>query len=280
MTRVHELSPRQLHRLIPLFSRRPAHQVAVSACQGLVPCRAFADDPQQPSAAVLSLRRFGIAFAAGDLAHAHALLEALRGWHPWYEINDPPAAWHPALADWSRKSYATPRYAFDNDPAAFDLAALRAYATPAPGCEILPYDAPLLAQALAADWSEDQLGAFATPDDFLRHGIGMALVRDGELLAGCASFCRHADGYEIQVDTHPQARGKGYATAVSAAFLLRALQAGKKPCWDAANAVSLRLAQKLGFVFRQVYVSWMLIAPGTSAQAAADKAIGPDLSDG
>lgn len=271
---IYEITADNLIGLLPLFERVPTHGIAASACRGLVPCRAFADNREAPTAAVLVLQRFGIGFVAGDARHAPSLLDALRGWHPWYEIADPPDAWHPQLCAWSPKSHATVRYAFDNDPARFDPVRLAALSAAPDGCQILPYDCDLLAQALAEGWSEDQLGAFSSPEDFLCNGFGVVLLREGKILAGCSSFCRHSDGYEIQVDTHPEHRGKGYATAVSAAFILAVLRRGMRPYWDAANATSMRLAQKLGFVFQRAFPAWVLITAQTDAQEVAKKVIG------
>lgn len=241
---------------------------------GYVPARAFADSAEAPTAAIVVMRRFGIAFAAGRASRGAELLEALRGWHPWYEIADPPEDWHPLLADWSPGSYATVRYEFTNDPLDFDLSVLRALGQPPEGCELRAYDRELAEQALAAPWSEDQLGGYEGVDDFLRRGFGIAVTRGGRLMAGCTSFCRHVDGYEIQVDTHPERRGKGYATSACAAFILETLARGQRPCWDAANSTSLRLAQKLGYVLRRSFLAWMLIPSGTDAEAVARQVIG------
>lgn len=274
MSSVVTISPGEALGLLPLFEGQATWEVARSCCRGLVPCRIFANAPQTPDAALIVLERLGIAFAAGDARHAPALLDALRGWHSWYEVNEPPEAWHPHLTAWSKGSYATARYAFTNDPKAFDMDRLRKLAIPPQGTTLRLYDRPLLEEALCASWSEDQTGAFASPDAFLQDGLGMAFLQEDRLVSGCSSFCRHADGYEIQVDTHPDQRGKGLATCVSAAFILEVLSRGMTPYWDAANSKSLRLAEKLGFVFRKAYVAWLLIAPEERPEAVAAKVIG------
>lgn len=258
-----------------LFAGHAQWKFADSICRGLVPGRVFVDDAMRPRAAIAVLERFGIGCAAGDADRAPALLDALRDWHPWYALLDPPPAWHPLLAGWSPGSFAAVRYAFDAGPEGFDRARLAAMATPPDGTRLCRYDAALVAQSLAKAWSEDQTGAFLSADDFLARGLGWALVdAQGVLLAGCASFCRHRDGYEIQVDTDPAHRGKGYAACVCAAFLLDAVQQGARPHWDAANAISMRLALRLGYRLDRAYPACMLVSPGADAEAVRRSVIG------
>ena len=270
---IHTLQGQQARALLPLFAN-PHHAIAVSCLEGRTACRVFADEADHPSAALVVLERFGIGFAAGQAQAAEALLGSLHGWHRWYEIIDPPPDWYPALAAWSKKSHATVRYAMEAD-AALPMETLRRLATPPEGCALRPYDEALLQDALAEPWSEDQMGVFLTVDDFMARGMSVALTRDGALLAGCVGFLRHKDGYEIQIDTHPDHRGKGYATCVGAAFLLEMAARGMKPYWDAANPASFRLAEKLGFRFQRAYPAWLLIEPNEPADDVAKRVIGP-----
>lgn len=269
-----ELIGKQKLRALPLFQTSAHHRMAAACCAGLCEGRVFADDLERPTAALAVLQRMGIGFAAGDARHAGALLSVLRGWHPWYEISDPPKDWHPYMAAWSEKSHAAIRYGFANDPPKLSDEALEKLARTPAGCTLSVYDRLLAEQALSEAWSEDQLGAFASVDDFLGSGLGVALVRDGRLLAGCASFCKLADGFEIQIDTHPDERGKGYGSSVGAAFLLECRRRGVTPYWDAANQASLRLAEKLGYVFTEPYVAWVLLPPEADTEAVIKKVIG------
>ncbi|MDR0897602.1 MAG: GNAT family N-acetyltransferase [Oscillospiraceae bacterium] len=250
-----EVQPADFPRLLPLFVDNPRHLMAVSALNGLVEARAFADNPARPAAALVLLSRVGLLFVAGQ-AQA-ALPEALRGFRGWYEVSDPPPAWHPALAAWSIKSRALARYQM-NPPPAFDRALLQRLATPPEGYTLHPYDAALVEKALSEEWSKDQIDCFGTAEAFLADGLGVALLQGDALVSGCSSFCRHADGYEIQVDTRADRQRQGLATCVSAAFILRCLDLGWMPHWDAANVASLRLAERLGFVLDRAYTAWDL----------------------
>ena len=269
-----ELRRDQMSLALPLFIKNPHHSIAKSCCMGLCASYAFADATDRPSAAIIVLERFGLGFAAGDAKHAEALLDAIRGLHPWFMVYDPPETWQRHLACWSKDSFASFRYSFQRDKSLFRANTLRRLTRVPDGCILVPYNYDLLQEALSAEWSEDQMGAFYNERDFLGRGFGLALLRDGELVAGCTTFCRHHDGYDIQVDTRPDMRNKGYATCVAAAFIQECLSMGHTPYWDAANLSSLRLAQRLGYVFNGAYLTWMLIDEETSMEDVRRKAIG------
>lgn len=61
------------------------------------------------------------------------------------------------------------------------------------------------------------------------------------------------------IDTKPEYRRKGLATAVGAALILECLQAGLYPSWDAASRISVALAEKLGYTFSHAYPTCELI---------------------
>lgn len=254
--------------------KNPHHSIAKSCCMGLCACRAFVDAAACPKAAIIVLERFGIGFVAGDANHAEALLEMIRGMHPWFMIFDAPKTWHRFLSCWSDESYASFRYSFQNDQLSLQASSLRRIARVPEGCILVPYNYDLLQEALSAEWAEDQIGTFYSERDFLNRGFGLALLRDGELVAGCTTFCRHHDGYEIQVDTRPDMRRRGYGSCVAAALILECLSMSQTPYWDAANLSSLRLAQKLGYTFAGSYLTWMLITEEMSAEEVQRKVIG------
>lgn len=58
--------------------------------------------------------------------------------------------------------------------------------------------------------------------------------------------------------THPDFRGRGLAAAAASIVAMRVQEAGRIPVWGAGehNALSLRVARKLGFVevSRRTYV--------------------------
>ena len=74
--------------------------------------------------------------------------------------------------------------------------------------------------------------------------------------AGASSYTRYKEGIEIEVDTVEQERRKGLATIVSASLILRCLDEGLYPSWDAQNIHSVHLAEKLGYEFDHEYTAY------------------------
>ena len=86
------------------------------------------------------------------------------------------------------------------------------------------------------------------------------ILRDGKIVSGASSYTRYKEGIEIEVDTVPEERGKGLATAVCAALILACLDEGLYPSWDAQNLTSVHMAQKLGYEFAHEYTVYEVAA--------------------
>ena len=84
----------------------------------------------------------------------------------------------------------------------------------------------------------------------------MVILKSGRIAAGASSYTRYNEGIEIEVDTTEEERRKGLATIASAALILRCLDEGLYPSWDAQNMNSLRLAEKLGYEFDHEYTAY------------------------
>jgi GNAT superfamily N-acetyltransferase len=107
-----------------------------------------------------------------------------------------------------------------------------------------------LARLIDADSSlisEDHVHNFASPEDFVKRGIGFCILKGGRIVSGASSYAICNSGIEVQVNTHPDFRRKGLATTVSAALLVYCLERGIEAHWDAGNAASAKLAKKLGY---------------------------------
>jgi predicted GNAT family acetyltransferase len=83
-------------------------------------------------------------------------------------------------------------------------------------------------------------------------------LKDGKIVSGAASALRYRDGIEVETDTIKEERHKGLASAACAALILSCLDEGLYPSWDAANWLSVMLAEKLGYKFDREYFVYVV----------------------
>lgn len=147
----------------------------------------------------------------------------------------------------------TVRYAIKKNTR-FDAAALRNLAARLPeGYEMREIDAELYGRCLESSVGHDFVSCFEDSELFLALGRGVVILKDGLIVSGASSYTRYREGIEIEVDTLECERRKGLASAACAALILRCLEEGLYPSWDAQNMASVRLAGKLGYEFDREY---------------------------
>jgi len=151
------------------------------------------------------------------------------------------------------------RYAFHKGGEHFDQEKLREYVRLLPEAfTLVPFDEALYHEALKHEWSRDFCSQFASAEDFLTRGVGVAALRNGELVGGASSYAVYSRGIEIQIQTRDDCQRQGIALACGAQLILRCLERNLYPSWDAANEPSVRLARKLGYLEAGPYDSWGL----------------------
>ena len=84
------------------------------------------------------------------------------------------------------------------------------------------------------------------------------ILKDGKIVAGASSYTRYREGIEIEVDTIESERRKYLATVACSALILRCLDEGLYPSWDAQNMGSVHLSEKLGYEFDHEYIAYEL----------------------
>lgn len=99
---------------------------------------------------------------------------------------------------------------------------------------------------------------FPSIDEFLKHGIGYIIERDGEIIAGASSYSFCKDNISITIGTKNKYRKKGLATACASKVILDCLDNNIYPEWDAANLESVSLAEKLGYHFEKEYEAYSI----------------------
>ena len=157
--------------------------------------------------------------------------------------------WHPLIeAYFGPRAIPETRYAIKKEPGIFDRRRLEALAAALPaGYELRLIDETMVPVLLAQAWSRDFCAAFDSPADCCRRGVGVAALYEGVPVAGAGSYCVYRGGIEVEIDTRPDHRRRGLATACGARLILECLDRGLYPSWDAIDLRSAALAEKLGY---------------------------------
>lgn len=151
------------------------------------------------------------------------------------------------------------RYKFNKNPEHLDKTHIQKLLTPLPeGYELKKIDATISKEPSLHELSEDFIAQFNSIDDFIDRGVGFAILKEGQVVCGATSFSIYDDGIEIEIATHPQHRRKGLAIITASALILDCLERGIYPSWDGANNESVKLAEKLGYIFKESYDTYFI----------------------
>ncbi len=254
-----ELSPRERHRIAPLFDH--TEETMVRSCLDGMMGRAWADRADTPACAQIVTADF--CFFAGD-ASAPGASALVRNIPPRIP-NDllifaaPDEGWERLIGDAYPDAARGERYALKQEPDCFDRARLLAYAQGlGPEYALVPIG-PALYHALShAAWSRDLVASFAGARDYAARGIGYAVLYRGVPVCGASSYTVYRGGIEIEIDTRGDFRRRGLALACGAKLILACLARGLYPSWDAASRASLALAGRLGYRFSHAYPVWFV----------------------
>ena len=124
------------------------------------------------------------------------------------------------------------------------------------GYELKDIDENIYDMCLSDPVTRDFVSSFESKEKYLDIGRGVVVIKSGRIVAGASSYTRYHEGIEIEVDTIEEERRKGLATAASAALILRCLDEGLYPSWDAQNMDSVHLAEKLGYEYDHEYTAY------------------------
>jgi len=124
------------------------------------------------------------------------------------------------------------------------------------GYELKDIDANIYDMCLSDPATRDFVSSFESKEKYLDIGRGVVITRSGKIVAGASSYTRYNEGIEIEVDTVEGERRKGLATVASAALILRCIDEGLYPSWDAQNMNSVHLAEKLGYELDYEYTAY------------------------
>lgn len=167
-------------------------------------------------------------------------------------------AWNPVIEDvYREKAKENLRYAIKKEGDIFDREKLQDIVSGlSEKYELKMIDQALYNQCKAELWSKDLVVQYETYDLYEEHGLGVAIIADGELVAGASSYSSYEGGIEVEIDTREDYRRKGLASVCGAKLILECLERGWYPSWDAANLWSVGLAEKLGYHFDKEYTAY------------------------
>lgn len=149
------------------------------------------------------------------------------------------------------------RYAIKKEPDIFDIAKLEQAVWSLPdGYELKKIEEAEYNMCRENTWANDLVSQYKDYKTYKNLGLGIVVLKDGELIAGASSYSRYDKGIEIEIDTRVDHRRKGLAYVCGAKLILECLEKGLYPSWDAQNKWSVALAKKLGYHFSHEYVAY------------------------
>ncbi|MCR5755837.1 MAG: GNAT family N-acetyltransferase [Acetatifactor sp.] len=225
-------------------------ETLIYSCLQKVMGKIFVTNPESPKSAMAYVGCF--AFYAGEPDK-----ELVRNKPEGFVIMTPQnKAWADCIEECFPEARKVIRYAIKKETR-FDKDFLRNIVTELPdGYELKEIDERIYDICMSDSVTKDFVSSFESKEKYLEIGRGMVIIKSGRIVAGASSYTRYKEGIEIEVDTVEEERRKGLATIVCAALILRCLDEGLYPSWDAQNMNSVHLAQKLGYEFDHEYVAY------------------------
>lgn len=146
------------------------------------------------------------------------------------------------------RAHVQQRYIIKRDMSGLDREKLKMMHEHLPdGFTIERINEPMAEQLLAMHWSHEYVNQFKDAKDFVSRGFGFAVMHGGDIACVGVTFSLYDDGMEMGIATNPDYRRLGLATIAASRTVLETLDRGWMLNWDAANDISLRLAEKMGF---------------------------------
>jgi len=217
---------------------------------------AYSDDSDHPQSAQIVLG--DICFFAGKVNEELIRNRQSYSQHDFIIMVPQDEYWSAAIeAVFGEKASRRMRYALKKESDIFDKAKLHGFVSSLPGgYELQLIDSVLYEKTRRTSWSADLCWNFPTYDNYQENGLGVVVLKEGEVVSGASSYIFYRGGIEIEIDTREDERRKGLATVCGAKLILECLERGLYPSWDAHNKESLALAEKLGYHFDREYPAY------------------------
>lgn len=221
-------------------------------CMGM----AYADDLAKPASAQIVIG--GFAFFAGKASQQLVCNNTPDA--PFEMMAPQNHQWEQAIeAAYPGRAVRHMRYATKKQPTAFDPLQLQKCVAALPhGYALASINQALYGQIMASDWAMDLCVNFDGYEDYRQNGLGVVVLKEGDIVSGASSYTYYNGGIEIEIDTREDERRRGLALVCGAQLILNCLAKGLYPSWDAHTKASLALAQKLGYQLDTEYLVYLL----------------------
>ncbi|MBE5926352.1 MAG: GNAT family N-acetyltransferase [Lachnospiraceae bacterium] len=155
------------------------------------------------------------------------------------------------------KAKKVTRYAIKKEPGVFNVEELEQAVSDLPaGYELKMIEENEYKMCKEIPWANDFVAQYKDYEIFKKLGLGIVVLKDGEIVAGASSYSTYDKGMEITIYTREDHRRKGLSYVCSAKFILECLKRDLYPSWDARTKVSVALAEKLGYHFSHEYIAY------------------------
>ena len=225
-------------------------ETLIYSCLQKVMGKVYVTDIDEPKSAFAFVGCFG--FFAGE-PNRELVINKPEGFVILVPQNE---AWEELIEDVYPDAKKMTRYAIKKDTR-FDTDSLSKNLQMLPeGYELREIDGEIYDRCLEDPVTSEFVSLFESKERYLKDGRGMVIIKNGEIVSGASSYSRYREGIEIEVDTIESERRKNLAIIVCSALILRCLNEGLYPSWDAQNMGSVHLAEKLGYEFDHTYVAY------------------------
>lgn len=248
---MYQVTSEEKQMLVPLFSGHK-DSLILSCIQNYMG-DAWVNEEKNPTSGMIILGDF--CFLAGEVQkETLSYIEKAAKKRSLIVVADK-KSWYEMLEQvYEGKTHRTHRYGIKKEGDIFDRKKLEQYTETLPeGYELLPIGKKEYESTLSAEWSADFCRQYKTWDDYKEKGFGVVILHQGEIVAGASTYSSYREGIEIEIVTREDYRRKGLALITGAKLVLEALERGLYPNWDAANMMSVGVAQKLGYHYDAPY---------------------------
>ena len=234
---------------------------SILSCLQNVMGKLYVDDRENPNTAMALIRDF--CFLAGK--EEEEFLLSLKSCCPgkdFFILVPQRREWEAVIEDCLKdKVKKVTRYEIKKEGDIFDRKRLQEVVESLPGeYELKLIDEKLYRQCKEIFWCKDWVAQYESYELYKEYGLGVAILKGEEIVAGASSYSGYKGGIEIEIDTRQDYRRRGLAYVSGAKLILECLKRGWYPSWDAQNQWSAALAEKLGYHYNHTYTAYEFCA--------------------